>query len=252
MNNTYSTVKALVLRERNFKENDKILTVLTAEAGKQTYIASGARRKGSRIKSACQQLTFNEFTVFEYKDWTSVNEAETIEPFTGLRNDLDKLFLAAYISELTEVIADEDCANPALLQLVLNTLYAVSELDMDLALVKAAFELRIMCLAGYEPMLDGCCVCSSEKPDVINLQQGSVHCVACSSATGAGELVNMPFPVYEAMKHIVSCNPKRIFSFSLDKPYLKKLGEITEKYVTTQLERRFETLDLYLSLQNGV
>ena len=134
---------------------------------------------------------------------------------------------------------------------MLNTLYAVSELDMDLSLVKAAFELRIMCLAGYEPMLDGCCVCSSETPDVINLQQGSVHCVACSSSTGVGELINMPYPVYEAMKHIISCSPKRIFSFSLDKPYLKKLGEIAEKYVTTQLERRFETLDLYLSLQHG-
>ena len=41
------STQGLVLREVNYKESDKLLTVLTAEGGKRTVTARGCRRKGS-------------------------------------------------------------------------------------------------------------------------------------------------------------------------------------------------------------
>lgn len=71
-----TTTQALVLREVQYKESDKILTVLTREAGKVTVKARGCRRKGSRMAAACQLLAYSEMTLFEYRDHYTLNEAD--------------------------------------------------------------------------------------------------------------------------------------------------------------------------------
>ena len=55
----------LVLRETEYKDADKLLTVLTQERGKVTMRARGVRSRSSRLKSGCQLLAYSEFTVFE-------------------------------------------------------------------------------------------------------------------------------------------------------------------------------------------
>ena len=57
------TTNALVLREVNYKESDKILTLLTEAEGKLTVSARGCRKKDSPISSACQLLAWAEFTL---------------------------------------------------------------------------------------------------------------------------------------------------------------------------------------------
>ena len=51
----FRTENALILREVRFKESDRILTALTADAGKMTLSAHGALSKHSRIAAATQQ-----------------------------------------------------------------------------------------------------------------------------------------------------------------------------------------------------
>jgi DNA repair protein RecO (recombination protein O) len=46
--------RGLVLRVTETKEADDILTVLTAEHGKLTVIARGARRKTSKVSAVAQ------------------------------------------------------------------------------------------------------------------------------------------------------------------------------------------------------
>ena len=66
------TTNALVLRETNYKESDKILTLLTEQEGKLTVSARGCRKKGSPIASACQLLVWAEFTLYEFMGLWSV------------------------------------------------------------------------------------------------------------------------------------------------------------------------------------
>lgn len=139
----------LVLRETDTRDADKILTVLTPDRGKLAVIARGARRKGSRVAAACQLLAYSEMTLYERGQWTMLDAANTIELFDGLRQDLTALSLAAYFAELTEAVAD-GCGGDVL-PLLLNALYALSALRKPPQLVKPAFQLRLMALAGYEP-----------------------------------------------------------------------------------------------------
>jgi len=252
----YKVTKGLVLRETNFKESSKILTVLTESDGKLSVAARGTRRKGSRIGAASQLLAYSEMTLFHYKGRWTLNEASTIELFPAVREDIELLALGSYFAELLEAVTDEDQPNPELLSLGLNSLYALGRKTYPRELVKAAFEMRLISLAGYEPELHACVICGAEdlESPMFSPENGGLICLKC----GAGE-TSMPLCAgsLSALRYIVSSDPKKLFSFKLGSAALKRLGDISEAYVLSQLERGFKTLDFYKNMtvlgeNNGV
>ena len=246
----HMTTKALVLRSVDYKESDKILTLLTQEQGKVTASARGCRKKGSTMAAGCQLLCWSEVVLYDYQGRWSVKEASTLRQFRGVREDLEKLALACYFAEVTELLAVEGTASPQLLSLMLNSLHALDQLPRPLPLVKAAFELRSMCLAGYEPLLEGCAVCGADPPEEprFHLREGVVHCARCREELGEGITMPLGTGALAAMEHIVRGDPKRLFSFRLEGEQLKQLSDLAEAYLHTQLERGFSTLDFYKSL----
>ena len=243
----YLTIRAIVLRVTDYNDRDALLTVLTQKHGKLTVKARGLRRKNSPLIAPCQLLAFGEFTLFEYKGQYTINEAHSIELFSNLRRDLTKLSLGTYFAQVAEVLSQEDLPNPELQSLVLNCLYALSKLNEPEMKVKAVFELRAACLAGFMPDLFGCHICGNQNPDRFDLSEGMMECLSCR---GMGGGIRMPVTptVLDAMRYICFCEPRKILSFDIKTENLMKLADITEAYLTTQLERGFSTLDFYKSL----
>lgn len=236
----------LVVRQVNYKDNDQILTVLTKEHGLMTLKARGVRSRSSRLKGACQLLAYSEFTVFENRGFHTIDEANAIQMFPELRTDIELLSLASYFAQVAEVLSHEDMPNPELLSLTLNALYALCRRLCTPELVKAAFELRAACLGGYTPELSGCAVCGDPEPDRFDVRGGILCCASCS----AGEGLRLPVSPgsLAAMRYLVSCDAKRLFSFRLEGRAVKELCDLAETYLQTQLERGFYTLDFYKSL----
>ena len=235
--------KGIVLRETRYKEADKILTVLTAEGGKCTVKARGCRRKGSALAASAQLLAYSDMTLFEYRDYYTLNEGSTIALFRHVREDLEKLALGSYFAEVAEAVAEEGQPEPELLSLLLNSLYALDVLNKPLPLVKAAFELRLLCTAGYAPLADACAVCGVSDPE------GALHCAACREEVGDGISMPLSLGAVAALRYIVYGDPKRLFSFQTDGESLRLLGDAAEAFLLTQLERGFKTLDFYKQLQ---
>ena len=246
------TTMALVLRTVDYKETDKILTLLTRDQGKLTASARGCRKKGSAIAAGCQLLAWAEVVLYDYQGRWSVKEAAVERLFQGVRDDIERLALGCYFAEVTELLAVEGEENPELLSLILNSLHALDKLpEKPLPLVKAAFEWKAMALAGYEPLIDGCAVCGahpSENPR-FHLREGVLHCAKCRGEVGEGISMPLSLPALAALEHIVHGDPKRLFSFRLEGEPLKELADAAEAYLHTQLERGFSTLDYYKSLQ---
>lgn len=246
------TTMALVLRTVDYKETDKILTLLTQDQGKLTASARGCRKKGSAIAAGCQLLAWAEVVLYDYQGRWSVKEAAVERLFQGVRDDIERLALGCYFAEVTELLAVEGEENPELLSLILNSLHALDKLpERPLPLVKAAFEWKAMALAGYEPLIDGCAVCGahpSENPR-FHLREGVLHCAKCRGEVGEGISMPLSLPALAALEHIVHGDPKRLFSFRLEGEPLKELADAAEAYLHTQLERGFSTLDYYKSLQ---
>ena len=244
----YLTVQAIVLRVTDYNDRDALLTVLTRSHGKLTVKARGLRRKNSPLPAPCQLLSYGEFTLFEYKGQYTVNEAHSLELFTPLRRDLTKLSLGTYFAQAAEVLSQEDLPSPELQSLLLNCLYALSRLDLPEAMVKAVFELRSACLAGYTPDLFGCHICGNQNPDRFDLTAGQLSCHTCHTIDPGGIRMPVTPGMLEAMRYICLCDPKKLFAFQLPEDTLAQLSALTEAYLCTQLERGFSALDFYKSL----
>ena len=239
---------ALVLRVTDYKDHDALLTLLSPNHGKLTVKARGLRRKNSPLVAPCQLLAYGEFTLFEYRGQYTVNEAHSIELFTSLRRDLCKLSLGTYFAQVSELISQEDLPNPELLSLLLNCLYGLSKLDLPEMKVKAVFELRAACLAGYTPDLFGCHVCGNQDPDRFDLSQGQLECHSCRHMGASGIRMPVTASALEAMRYICYCDPKKLFAFQVGQQTMENIADVSEAYLTTQLERGFSTLDFYKSL----
>ena len=245
----YINTKGLVLRAVAYKDSSRILTVLTSSEGKLTVSARGALRRGSKLAASTQPLAFSDMTLYHSRDRWTLTETQTIELFEGLSADLTLLALGSYFAELMEAVSDEDSPNPELLQLGLNALFLLSENEKNPLLIKAAFEMRLMRLAGYEPAVSECDACSRDDIDapVLDLVGGTALCRSChKSAYETAELCSASL---EALRFILRTEPKKVFSFMLPDDALSRLSRAAERYVTAQLDRSFKTLDYFKQLK---
>lgn len=244
----YLTTQGLVLRVSPYNDTDAMLTLLTGEQGRLSAKVRGLRRKNSPLSAPCQLLAYAEFTLFEYKGTYTVNEAQTIELFSDLRKDLQRLSLGTYFAQVSEILSQEDDPTPGILSLVLNCLHVLSKGQLPEEQIKAVFELRSACLAGYTPDLMGCYVCGDQTPGFLDLSGGHLECIRCRNQGSSGIRLPITPGILEAMRYICECDAKRLFSFTLPKNSMEQLSTITESYLSTQLERGFSSLDFYKSL----
>ena len=242
----YITTTGLILRETEYKESSKILTVLTPENGKITVSAKGVRRRGSKLAAATQFLSYAEMTLFCNRNRWTLTEARPIALFEGLREDVELLALGAYFAELLEVLSDAETAVPEMLSLGLNGLYALSESLRPAMLVKAAFELRLVSMAGFAPLLDGCAGCGAADINsaYLDLSGGVIYCENCVSK-GTGKCLPLRRGALSAARHIAEADVRRVFSFSLGEEALKQLADACEAYAVHQLDHEYGSLSYY-------
>ena len=229
-----------------------MLTLLTESDGKISAAAKGVRRKNSKLAAAAQLYAFSEVTLSHSGGRWYLNEANALELFPGIGMSIENLALAAYFSELLETVCRDELPEPELLRLGLNTFFALSEGKKSPGLIKAAFELRLMCQAGYAPPLDGCAACGTENPaePVFALEGDGLMCRSCAAVAGTAR-ARLCASSLAAARYIEAADDRRLFSFNLSDDALRRLSEASERYARHQLEREFKTLDYYKKFGAG-
>lgn len=239
--------QGIVLWEMPIGEGDKLLTVLTPDLGKLTVRAKGVRRKNSRLAAAAQLLVYSDMKLFSYKDHYTLDEASSRAQFWNIKADFSLLALGSYFAELTRLFSDTDTVNAQLLSLLLNALYGLDTLKKPPALVKAAFELRLLALSGFTPDLGGCAVCGAAAPSrpMLHVTAGLLHCAACALNAPHGYSVPLCRDSLAAMRYILSASSKRFLSFSLEGDARRRLCNATEAFVLAQTDQMLPTLAYY-------
>ena len=247
------TTNGLVIRTVDWRDSDRLLTVMTQDHGKLTVKAQGVRRRSSRFGPAGQLFAYSEMSLYQQGGHYSLNDAQVIEQFFRLANDLDGLALASYFCQLLDTEGEENIPAPDLLRLALNSLFALCNQVNDRELIKAAFELRFLGLGGYEPDLWACSQCSEPNPPQasVSLQTGRLHCGACRDLRDKGLQMPLGTAALQAARYVLRCDLKKLFSFKIPPEDLAQLARFAESYCLARMERAFQTLDFYKSLQLG-
>lgn len=257
------TVHGLTVRETEVGESDKMITLVTMEQGRMSVMGKGVKSLKSKNMAACQPFCYSIFTLRRSGKFYYIMESELSECFYGLRTDLDKMALAAYLCDVCADCSVEGTADPSLLRLTLNALYALSEKEVQLQQLKAAFEFKCACEMGFQPQLDACGMCGCESAEAIylDIMNGRILCRACrdqarreaesaapdSDGTARYYIFLTP-GVLSAMRYVEASPVNRFLSFTLEKDDLHLFTGACEKYLLHHIEHSFSTLSFYKSL----
>lgn len=140
--------EGIIIRRRNFKDADRILTVLTADHGKIAVKASGIRRIPSRRSAHVELLNHCVLTLYNGQAFPVLTEAQTIDSFTPIKEDLHKIGLAYHLCELVDGLCPENQENRQVFNLVKATLTRLS-FEEDASALVHDFQTDLLHLLGY-------------------------------------------------------------------------------------------------------
>lgn len=243
-------VKGIVIKEVQYKENDKIITIMTDKLGKISCMAKGAKKNNSPLLSSSQFLVYSEFLLYKGTNFYHINSAEMIESFYDLRIDYDKLEKAFDVAKLLNKLAYEEDEETGILSLFLNTLYIIANKDKPFDLVRNTFLLKLLCLLGYTPHLYKCSKCAEKMfGDISNdntkyyydRTTNSAVCDSCyTKIIGSDKLeIRKHKEISEgalyAMLYVISSEIKKIFSFDIKGKTLNEFSDFINEYYLSQI-----------------
>lgn len=175
--------EGLVLRTRPLGEADRLVTLLTREEGKFEAVARGARKVKSKLAAGVDLFTHGHYNFHRGKTWPIITGQDPIERFLRFREDPDLYPYGLYFAELTDRLVSGQSPGVEIFELLLEGWKVLSE-AVDRPLICRAFELKLAHAAGYNPHLEACTCCGSEKVAVFSPRQGGMVCTACPCADG--------------------------------------------------------------------
>jgi DNA repair protein RecO (recombination protein O) len=242
-----TTVKGLIIREQTVGESDRLVTLLSDEFGLIKAFVRRAKSYKNQNLSATTLFAYSEFKLYKGKDAYVIDNAVPIEIFFELRQDIERLSLAQYFAQLTYFLGAEEQPSFEMLRLILNALHLLCKGNKDLRLIKAAVEMRMLCLGGYMPNILACYRCGTYESDIMyfDVQEGCIYCKDCFR----NNALTAPLSVITALRFIcLNEDITRIFSFKLSDENLTILCDICEKYLLSRVEGRLTTLEFYKGL----
>ena len=170
--------QGVVLRTTRLGEADKIVTLVTRGHGKVRAVAKGVRKTKSRFGARLEPLTHVSLLLYEGRELDVVNQAETLDHFRAIRDDLDRVGRASSMLEAVDQVAQEREPSPRLYQLLVGGLRALAANDTPLVL--AAFFWKLLSLEGAHPLLDQCATCgATDRLEAFDIGEGGVLCRGC-------------------------------------------------------------------------
>ena len=237
-------INGLVLAENNMGDFDKMLTLLTPNYGKISCVAKGARRPKSAPLAGTQMFCFGEYLVYKGTQTYHINSVEPIEVFYNLRTDLDKLKYAVHINKIVQDVTHENQNCYKILQLVLNTLYTISETDKNLDMVLGVFKLRLLCILGFTPKVMECTNCKEEENLIyFSIKDNGLKCKTCGKQDTS--TIEISESTLNAIKYTVTAPPKKLYSFNLKDEALEEFKLVSKLYFNEKLEKEYKLEDLF-------
>lgn len=236
----------IVLNKTDYKDNDRILTLFSPEKGKMTVSARGVKKQNSKLRSGSELFAFGNYVLNETKGRFTVTAYDSVDPFTELRDDFDRLAFGTLMLKITDKTALNGEGDPELFSLLIRSLDKLRTDDIPPSFVSSVFLLRLCSLAGYEPVLDRCVSCG-EKDGLIFLSP-PLGGTVCKNCANNGHFAVSGACLY-SFKRIISAEFEDVFLFKPTDAQRKELFRAAAAYTAYFFDEKIKILD-YISKYN--
>jgi DNA repair protein RecO (recombination protein O) len=244
-------IEAVVLRHSDWGEADRLLWLFTREQGKLRAVAKGVRKLRSRKAGHLEPLTRSSLLLARGRDLPIITQAETVEAFIPLREDLHLWEYACHIVELLDRFTYEEGENRALYRLLLDTLARLaSEPDADL--VVHYYEIRLLDLLGFRPQLFNCAHCGKEiraEDQYFSAEHGGVLCPSCGREVKGARPITLAALKY--LRHFQRSSYAEAQRAKITLTVMREIEALMEYYLTYLLERGLNTMAFIRRMRRG-
>lgn len=178
---------AIVLRYVNYRDNDRMLTLLSPTQGRIEALARGCRKPRSPILNASELFALGDFELYQKGAHLTVVSAQLIETFYPLRADFDRLSVGTYLLNVVENVIQPGVPAQELFMLLLHTLSRLTFTDQPWRPLVSGFLLHLSACEGFRPRLQHCVHCGRRLEEAestwFDHAEGGLVCRDCRLQT---------------------------------------------------------------------
>ena len=230
---------ALILKNSDYRESDKLVTVFSREKGKIRAVARGVKKPRSSLRACVQPFCHTHLFFNQGKGLDSLTQGKLLHFFPNCREDFSRLLDAIYLIELLDKTTMERAALPELFDTALEVLTVLDDQGENPLLMRF-FEVHLLVELGYHPELAHCVHCGQtvKSPTAFDLPQGGVVCSSCAAGSGS----NFPLAAdsLALFRFLTTASPAILNRIKPSPPALNQLELFLEKYLEYHLEQRFQ------------
>jgi len=235
-------VDAVVLRHSDYGEADRMLTLYTRQIGKARAIAKGARKMASRKAGHIEPFTHVKLQLAKGRDVLIVTQAETVDAYLPLRDDLVLTSHASYMLELLNRFTYVDeTENSSIFRLLTESLSRLAS-NHDVWLVIRYYEMRLLDHLGFRPQLFECTNCGRKiepEDQYFSFSAGGVICPRCGR--GLPNLLPISVDTLKYLRHFQRSSYADASRAKPDSQVQQEAETLMQGYFTYLLERELNT-----------
>lgn len=234
-------VLGIVARYANYREYDRMLTIITPE-GSMDVVARSCRRPKSPLLACTQPFSYGEFVLFKNKDKYSLTQCDLRESFYDLRTDLTRLSVASYVVEACSQLSTSGSSSQELFALAYYSLSFLCYGEVQTLDLLLCFLVKLLQMQGVRPATTACALCnaSTYESPVFNSTLGGALCKQCGEKKGGKPLKPLSL---EAIRRMIQLPLTRMDSVVLPDHVRCELFDVLIDYFEHHFERRFKPLD---------
>ncbi len=235
-------VEAVVLRHSDWGEADRLLSLYTRQLGKTRAIVKGARKITSRKAGHLEPFTHVRLQLARGRDLFIVTQADTVDPYLPLHEDLVLTGHASYILELLDRFTyEEETENTALFRLLTDSLARLAS-KSDPWLVVRYYEIRLLDYLGFRPKLFECANCGRAilpEDQYFSFSAGGVICPTCGK--GLPNLTAISMETLKYLRHFQRSSYDEAMRARPSLEVQRESENLMQGFFTYLLERELNT-----------
>ncbi|MFW5976825.1 MAG: DNA repair protein RecO [Bacillota bacterium] len=252
---------AIVLKQFDLGESDKIITFYSKDKGKVRAVAKNARKGTSSISGKVLPFSFNNITIYRGSSIDRINQINSKYSFAVLRENLDKMAYASYMAEIVEKVGMEDDPLPAIFSLLLSTFYKMRDISEEkLIYLNLIFEIRVLAILGFKPEVTKCILCDNKiklsSRNIFDISRGGMICQKCYQNISAGKFDNQGNTLalsgesFQVIKKILSLESVILKNLKISSEAVKEVESLVDKFIKYHLDITLKSKDFLYKIRN--
>ena len=218
------SVEGIVVNTTPFKENSKILNILTKDHGIIGCVSKGCKNLKSKLKTISEKFAYGTFHMYYKEDGLStLIDGDVENYFINIRSDIIKVSYLTYICELASS-AYKESNSEDIYPLLINAILKIEE-GHSPRIITNILELQLLEYLGINLNLDSCVVCGSSKVVTLSLEKGGY---VCASHRTTEELLDEK--VMKLLRLYNYVDISKITNLDIDEEVSKKISHIIDLY----------------------